>query len=272
LSGHLLVVSSGEKIMAIDLLGPSQAASGNVLWEATTIEPFAGLAAQISYPQFVQQSRGFGEYGKAKWGHAQDEAGRPLGWIGPVGPASVVFQAQGELRSVDPLTGELNWLRRDVPPGCVLFGDDELVFALPHQQTEAIVFRAADGKRLGTRSVPPLDEYFEIQGRRILRWSTSRPQGGQPQAVLELVDAWKGDAVWTKTFDIDAQVCSVEGEWVGVMDRAGRFELIDIASGDVVLAQDLLADPTLGRIFVLLSRDRVVLVTDRFGAPVPTLL
>lgn len=264
LSGHLMIASCGEKIMAIDLLDRSS--YGNVLWEAPTIEAFEGLAAQVSYPQFAQRTRGFGEYGRADWGHAQDESGRPLGWIGPVGPGGVVFQAQGELRSVDPLTGTINWLRRDVPPGCVLFGDDEYVFALPHQETEAVVFRASDGKRLGTRKVPPLEDYYGMDGRRILHWSSNRSPGGPPQAFLELVDAWTGEAVWTRQVGPDAQVCLVEGDWVGVVDRAGTFQLIDISSGDVMLSQQVLSEPTLRRIFVFRSRDHVILVTDRYAA------
>jgi hypothetical protein len=211
LAGHLLVVSFGEKIAAIDLVGPSGVARGNILWEAATIEPFEGLTAQVTYPQMVRQSRGYRTYGAARKGHAHDDAGRPLGWLGPAGPSGVVFQAQGELRSVHPLTGEINWLRRDVPPGCVLFGDDEFVFALPHQDTEAFVFRAADGQRLGTRAVAPLDEQYATYGRRILRWSTATPDGGQPMKLLELADAWTGEKVWTKQFHVDARICSVEG-------------------------------------------------------------
>jgi hypothetical protein len=49
------------------------------------------------------------------------------------------------------------------------------------------------------------------------------------------------------------------------MDRMGRFELMDIASGDVMLSQSLQAEPTLGRIFVLRSEERIVLVTDQLS-------
>jgi hypothetical protein len=49
------------------------------------------------------------------------------------------------------------------------------------------------------------------------------------------------------------------------MDPAGQFALVDIATGEEVLSQQLLAEPTLGRVFVLRSRDHIVLVTDRLS-------
>ena len=39
--------------------------------------------------------------------------------------------------AVDPLTGELLWVRGDMPSQCDLFGDDEYVFVLPADKEEA---------------------------------------------------------------------------------------------------------------------------------------
>jgi hypothetical protein len=263
LAGHLLVISSGEKIAAVDLLRHSSVSSDLILWEADTIEPFEGLTAQVTNPYVARTNRASKAFGAAEKAYAVDDAGRPLGWIGPVGPAGVVFQAQGELRCVDPLTGDVNWRRGDVPPGCVLFGDDEYVFVLPHQESEATVFRTLDGTRLGTRAVPPLEEHFEVLGRRILRWATTRSDGGADQRLLELVDAWTGETVWSRSLFPDAVVCSVEGQWVGVMDPSGKFDLVEIASGESAISQQLLPDREMQRIFVLQSREHVVLITDR---------
>jgi hypothetical protein len=263
LAGHLLVVSFGHKIIAVDLLQRSSVSAQQVLWEASTVEPFMGLAGDVAFSRFPRETRSFRTYGAASKGYAQDDGGRPLGWIGPVGPSGVVFQAQGELRSVDPLTGDTNWIRRDVPPGCALFGDDQYVIALPHHATEAMVFRALDGKLIAKRPLPPLDEHYEVSGRRVVRWGTDSPSGGMPQRVLEVIDAWNGQTVWRRHFPLNAQICSVEGDWLGVMDQSGKFELLEIPSGEVVLSQQLLVEPILKQIFVLRSRDRIVLVTDR---------
>ena len=267
LAGHLLVVSSGEKIAAIDLLQQSSVSSDLVLWEADTIEPFEGLAAQLANPYIARRNRAHRKFGAANKEYAIDDAGRPLGWIGPVGPAGVVFHAQGELRCVDPLTGEVNWRRRDVPQGCALFGDDDYVFALPYQAREAIVFRTLDGKRLGTREVPPLDEHYEVLGRKILRWATEEGEAGTKRRLLELVDAWTGEADWSRSLSLEAFVCTVEGEWVGVMDPSGKFDLVDIASGEDVFSHELEPDRELERIYVLRSRERVVLITNRPSRP-----
>ena len=38
------------------------------------------------------------------------------------------FQRLRNLVAVDPLSGELLWVRHDIPPGSEIFGDDQYVF------------------------------------------------------------------------------------------------------------------------------------------------
>ena len=90
--------------------------------------------------------------------------------IGAITDRYVCFQRFRNLVAVDPLSGEPLWVRREIPQGSKVFGDDQFVFVLPPEESrvaaakgiaaaktnerDAMVFRATDGQLLGTRKVP----------------------------------------------------------------------------------------------------------------------
>ena len=54
--------------------------------------------------------------------------------VGAISSRCVCFQRFRNLVAVDPLTGELLWVRHDIPPGSQVFGDDQYIFVLPAPQ------------------------------------------------------------------------------------------------------------------------------------------
>ena len=53
--------------------------------------------------------------------------------------------------AADPRNGKTLWIRRDLPRGCAVFGDDRYVFVLPPQRDEAMMLKAADGELAGMK-------------------------------------------------------------------------------------------------------------------------
>ena len=75
--------------------------------------------------------------------------GVPLGGMGPLGSDAVCYQKVRELRCVDPLTGEILWVRNDVTPGADLLGDDRRVVVAPADGKRCITYRISDGQPIG---------------------------------------------------------------------------------------------------------------------------
>jgi hypothetical protein len=262
--GGLVVVSLGDYVVAID--GLSRATDGNrrLLWAASLSDGIGDspLAAIRTNNRPASQVAQIGQSGR--W-FAVDEQGMPEGVLGPVTPHGVAYQAGGRLVSVDPVGGRINWVREDLPSGCLLFGDDERLFAIPPGGATAIVLRTLDGKRLGTRAIPPIDEHLGTSGRSILCWRKGVADRSAGEGVVrELVryDADAGRPVWTRKFPPAAKCALVESAAVGVVDPSGRFQLVDVEGGHDLVDQPIRKEPRLADFHVLLARDAVFLITN----------
>lgn len=252
--GHLVVLSLGYQLVGIDTLGtPSSGA--RVLWKHEISESRGGLP-----PQFGMNARLNARLGMAGQ-HMQpvDASGRPLGVTSPVTSDLVCFQRMRDLMAVEPLSGEILWTRHDVPSGCDLFGDEELLFAVPPGATEAIVFRAVDGEELGRRELPSNEKRMLTRGRLVLDWDPAVRGKGR----LRLFDVWKQAAVWSKEFDGQARFWPVADEALAVVERTGHLTVLSLADGAATIDEQLPAEKTPAEIYLLRSPDIDVVIVNR---------
>jgi outer membrane protein assembly factor BamB len=268
--GHLLLVSLGSRIVAIDTLGSKPGAAPKLLWS----QDLTGADLDQANRQAAVQ---FG--GGWPW-QFQQQLGRLQGQsslLGAVGHQYVCAQRLRNLLAVDPRNGEILWIRQDMPQGCLLFGDDEYVFALPNDREEATVLRAADGERVGTRKVPRLAHRQKLPsgeesvvfsrfeetclatlGRNLLIWW---PEANR--RLLTLVDPLEGRDLWAgKSFSANARTCVVDDEAVGVMEPGGRFVLVSLSDGRTIADVKLEAEPTLMDISLVRSGEQYLLLTN----------
>ena len=147
--GHLLLVSLGSRLMAVDTLGDAASGPPKVLWSQDLADD--GPSA-VGAGRLVFQLRGMA----MRWQQLNDLRyynGRACS-LGPVTDQYVCFQRYRDLVAADPQTGKTLWVRRGAALGSTLLGDDQFVFVLPPGRTEALVLRASDGELLGNREVP----------------------------------------------------------------------------------------------------------------------
>jgi len=285
--GHLLLLSVGYGVLAIDTLGPSDTGQPEERWSQDLTDlsfELAGLGqlpAQLAAHPWAWQH--------LQWAQSYGSINPSV--PGPITSRYVCLQRYRDLVVTDPLNGELLWIRRDVPAGSRLFGDDRFIFAAPPSAAmvggvdlppsadghEALVFRATDGKLLGTRPVPPVNPagavpstgtipdapatdgptWIGTLGRQILVW---RPQ--DDRCVLELFDPWQQRQVWPpREFAGDAKYCLVGDEAIGVFAPEGRFLLLSLPDGQTIAQAELEPETDLSEIFVFASGDQYVLVT-----------
>ncbi len=281
-NGHLLVVALGGQVVAIDTLrGRAERfdeAASRVLWTHELKDEVLGLPNNQGVHAKPSQS----PWGPVRY-FAQDSTGRPLGSMGPVTAHGVCLQRWGEIVCVDPLSGETVWIRKNIPPGCEIFADDEVTIVAPPDGADALVLRTLDGELLARRRVPPREQRMTTIGRTVLSWQM---ENGKP--VMKLEDPWKEHVIWTRSFEAKAKAALVRDEAVGALepssdpgdDKPWLFSLINLADGKPLVDKEpTVPSKNLANIYVLRTRDQWLLLTTvppgsglkfRNAMPVPT--
>jgi outer membrane protein assembly factor BamB len=266
--GHLVLVSLGFQIMALDTLGTPGKQGPRVLWRQDLTDAMPNLGRQFGL---------HGQMVNMPWGQprfvAADSLNRPVGDTGPLSDEFACFQRQRTLYAVEPVTGKLLWMRNALQPGSDLFGDGELVFVTPPGAAETIVLRTIDGAEVGRRHVPPVERRLATLGRRLLVWENTGAK-----AVMKLHDCWTDDDLWQHEFASAAKPWPVEDEMVAVLDRDGHFMLLDMAEGKAQIDAHLTPEPALQDIFFFRTPSRDLLVAtrpfqnrgDEYVQPVPS--
>ncbi|HUT11496.1 MAG TPA: PQQ-binding-like beta-propeller repeat protein [Thermoguttaceae bacterium] len=267
--GHLLMVSTGYSIVAVDALGSAADGTPQLLWKQET--PDAQIAAADVHQILIQRAALGLPYS------SNSNLGQQIGALGPVTQRYVCFQEGGKLVAADPLTGEPLWIQRYVAPDSVVFGDEQYVFALAPDKDEAAVYGALDGELLGKRKIPRgkmaadlgpavaqgefvpfTQECLAMAGRRVLLW-----QLAGNRSRLQLFDPWLEREVWPpREFTAEAKVCVVGQEAVGVFEPDGRFVLVGLSEGRTIVDAKLNPERQLIDISVFRFGDRYVLITN----------
>jgi outer membrane protein assembly factor BamB len=253
--GHLLLLPTAARIFAVDPLGISGGAH-KALWSEDLTD--GGDAADANP---------WGPFGFQQFAFRMDP-------LGPVTGRYVAFVRFSSLVVVDPVTGQVLWVREDLPAGCEVFGDEQYIFVLPPagpampvdpfgsppaageapRQREALVLAAMDGELLGHRAVPlpkngnPYGTFFRADRnvRNVLQDSGLATigrfvllwEGDTAGAELSLADPWQQPAAaarrWGRKFSPAAQVCMVGQEAVAVLERDGRLTLMGLPDGRTI--------------------------------------
>lgn len=257
--GHLLMLSLGYEIVAIDVLGGGPDKPARVLWRVDLTDSLAGLPGmQNVHPRVVQMPWGVPRF------MAADPNGRPIGTTGPVTPRYASFIKQRALHVVDPLSGKVLWIRHDVDPGSDLFGDDDYLFVTPTGDNQngrdsgvATVYRTADGEKVNDVKLPRPEQRVASFGRRLLAWTQENGK-----AVLKLVDGLDGRVVWSESFTSDAKLWPIDGSEAAVFTRAGKLTVLGLADGAKRLEATVMPEPQLSDAFVFRTDDSYLLVTN----------
>lgn len=252
--GHLVLVSLGQQIIAIDTL----AAAGNggaarIIWSQDLSESLPGMQMNAG----VHQRQLDLPWGQRRW-IISDSFGRAIGQLGPLGGDIFCFQRNRELVAIDPATGQTLWIRHNLEPGSEVFGDDEMIFVVAGESREALVLDALDGRELGKRLVPPPNERVVSVGRNLLTWEVR-----DGQQWFQMFDLWEQREVWRHTFAGDAKCYQLGQEVLGAVEPAGRFVAVSLVDGRKLVDTAIEPEPQLQEIYLLASAERLFLFTNR---------
>jgi hypothetical protein len=241
--GRLLFVTLGGQVMAIDSSHAARGNSGDVLWQTDPFGRYSRYSAdQVAYLRVTGEAAPRANRRPAyhNWsGRRRMTAGASQGVLslGPVTPRGIVFQEQGQLKCVDPLSGELLWARTDIPAGCELLGDMEYVFAADVGGRVAHVIRMVDGRLVGKRDLPK-QEWLLTAGRNIVEVGFKMSYESRLLSI-RTSDLLSGDVLYEHEFPISSRVAVMEPNAIAVYEPTGKIRVVDARSGDVTLEHEL---------------------------------
>ncbi len=249
--GHVLILSTGTQLMAIDTLKPAAGTNNRILWRkdiadaqtmnvylqpAVAIQPWGGRRIQFRGPN--QQ---------------------PVGNIGPVTTDAVYYQRGRDVFAIDLLTGSTIWVRHGIEPGCDIFGDDEVLVLGSPTEPKGWAIRAADGELISECVLPKPEQRWTTFGRNVLCW-TPLQDGNR---LLKMIDPITQREIWTENFSSGLQGDTIDNDSVAVLQPDGKFVVLSLADGKKTISEQLDKEPNLKSIHMLRSSTQDILLTDR---------
>ena len=275
IQGHLLILSVGGEVLAIDMLQARLAANAMgrpgiadaespILWRTDVLPTDPGLRNQWSHA--LRRGRS-----KPRWFDGapnQSQITNQISRIGPITRGGVTFIRNRELVSVDPFTGKENWVHKGMHPLSEIFGDSGHIFVLPPQSDKVEVYSPIDGRREGTRVVPTSEERWTTAGAQMLCWrKATTSELGNGAWELTLYDPWTESDLWVHPVSESAKASLVDQDAVAVFEKAsGSFVVLDRGNGQKLIEHHFKPDLGVRGIYVLSSEDSYFLITNR-GAP-----
>ena len=259
--GHLLVVSLGSHLLAIDMLRTTSRDEDRILWQVTLDDSDSPLGSdpfgRIQRPRPQPRSIPFDSSRYIM----VDADGSPYGQVGPVSDEGVCLIQNGDLHCLDPLTGDLKWVQRDIPSRTTLFGDDQHVFACHTITGKTRVFQMRDGREVAQVRAPQGNQQWQTYGRHIIYYDGSYLTGRNFQ--LRMFDPWEERDVWSWSLAAKSKGCFVGGDELALMQPDGKFVVLRLEDGQPVIQADLEPEDNLMPIEVFRSSDQYLVITNR---------
>lgn len=252
--GHLMLVSVGHELIAVDTLGAGGKGSSKVLWRQDMTESLPGMGAgmiQQVHLRNVQMAWGVQRF------FAQTPDGNPIGTTGPATLRYATYLKRKALHVVDPLTGKTLWIRHDVDPLSEIFGDEEYLFVSPPQSDRTLVLRASDGEQVKTVPLPKVEERVASTGRNLLSWTI---EAGKCRLMLR--DMFTQETLWKHEYAFNSKLWPLSQDEVGVVERSGTFQVVATGDGVVRLKATIPAEQNLTEAYAFSTPTAYLLLTN----------
>lgn len=294
--GDVLYITFGGQIIALDSRRRSENGEADVGQRPVAVGDGSVLWRAYPAGRFPAVPPNYRRRGSQSVYHPWSERRRMsnptrllLGSLGPASPHGVVIQEQDVLRRVDPMSGETLWSRSDIPPGCELFGDDALLLAADGDGSTIYVINMIDGGLVDRRDFPT-SSWMLTAGRSVARLSDTRSDRGVRKS-LSIVDVATGQSLFSADYAPSARMTTIEPNSIAIVEppdyillaqhvalaamgvpidasvQAGRFQLIDVRTGQLRIDRSLPVPANLKGIEVLQSQDQLFLMLDGQSRP-----
>ncbi len=179
-----------------------------------------------------------------------------------VSPEAVCLLTNRKLMALDPLTGEVLWVRDEMPAAAGLFGDGRRLVVASKDGSEAELLDMLDGRTIARCIVPPAEQRMWTLGTQIVTWETAQRTG-----TLGLYDPLEGKYLWQRKYESGPKAWPISPQEVAVCDEQGRLEIVALPSGRLLCSAQLDSPPQLRDLIVHNAFGQyVVIVNHGFAA------
>jgi hypothetical protein len=253
IEGHLILLTIGYDVLAIDMLRGSSDPNEAILWRDHLVR--ANPNSRSTTPLRTRSSMN-------PWGGrsyvAIDAAGNQIGITGSVNAQGIYYQKMNQLICADPITGKPIWTRDDVAPGSGIYSDDQHVLVISSQNDPTRLLNATDGTLIETRPGKPGETLWKSFGTKALMYTAAGNS-----ITLSYRNLMSGKDIWKKDFPVGTRGLLMENSELAVFQPDGKFRVVNITDGNVKLESQCQAEPQLLEIQVIASRDQYLLITNR---------
>lgn len=251
--GHLVAVALGGTLYCLD--GLPEAGSPRVLWN----RPLYDQHSDSQFRNNISVRQVMVGAGQRKI-MVTDPWGRPIGKLGVISRDVVAYQQGTSLFGVDPMTGSTLWERKNIPRGSQIFGDGDYVFASSSGAGQAIMLNAATGEYAGSPLLPGGDSLITSRGRMLVLQEAAEQPG---QLRLRGVDAASSETRWSRLLSEGSQFAVIDGVEIAALEPSGKFQIVEIATGEQRVEAQVQPEQNLSQIIVLRDESFYVLMTQQ---------
>jgi len=242
--GSIVIVCTGDRVFALE----TSEKSARLKWSQDTYED----------PNAWQMQFGMNQFGI----RVLQNMARPL----PAGehiplhvtPDLTCFQRGQELVAIQTDSGEIAWRRRDLPIGCDLFGDHEMLFVTSPDSQDCQVLRLRDGEEIGQRQLPAVSQRVATRGRQVLSWRSDKDGSS-----FELIDAWERKEIWSRQFAAGTLPWMVNRDEVAAIALDGTLTVLDTGTGQQLIQSQVRLPEGITGVAVFHGQGRYLVTTEK---------
>ncbi len=156
---------------------------------------------------------------------------------------TLCYFSKQELIAVDPLNGEVRWIRRGVPTGTVVYGDEQYLCLLTPNSSETKILSTADGQLVDSAKLPSLiSQAIAVYKHQIITVKKNQ------SSILGLSsDTMKISAIDFITHESLWEFGIGSGDYVGRLDENsliilkadGTVQVLAMSDGELLLEGDI---------------------------------
>ncbi|MBL4885660.1 MAG: PQQ-binding-like beta-propeller repeat protein [Planctomycetaceae bacterium] len=187
---------------------------------------------------------------------------------------ALCYFSRHELIAVDPLDGEIRWVRRGIPRGTAVYGDDKYLLILPPNISDALVVNTSDGRIVESGEISSLvSDGIAVSGHHIIAVNTSSSsllgiRSGS--VVISAVDLITRDKLWEHYTAKDDYIGLLDAESLIIIKKQGTVNIVNLNDGQVKLEGEIQEDAfdRVREIYAVGSKDQVfVILNGSTGQP-----
>ena len=231
--GHLLILSMGTQVIALDTLATGDDGAPTIAWHESLDQLDLSLLGQRAFPLQIRNAQGW--FGGTQFGYGTGFAASSTVVLGE---SLVCLKHARSCVALEPATGRTLWKRDGISAQSAIFGDDQYVLIASPQSTEATVLDANDGAELQHCTIPPADQRLMTIGRKILCWEPHGEDPSKQEFHLKLVDPLalgENRVIWgPHVFEGQSRPRPqmIDEESLAVFTANGMFQLIRLNDGE----------------------------------------